>query len=51
MNLYINSPAYYTQKFGVIDEIHQMCSGLSRCMDITKYTRVFAKKPVDTIVV
>ena len=38
MNLYINSPAYYTQKHGIVDEIHQMCSLISRNIDITLYT-------------
>ncbi len=38
MNLFINSPSYYTQECGVIDEIYQMCKTISNNIDITKYT-------------
>lgn len=38
MNLFINSPAYYTQQLGVIDEVYQMCAYLSRNIDVTQYT-------------
>jgi hypothetical protein len=38
MNLFINSPSYYTQKFGVIDEIYTLSSVISKTMDISKYT-------------
>ena len=37
-NLFINSPAYYSQNYGVIDEIYQMCSDISNNIDITEYT-------------
>lgn len=37
-NFFINSPAYYTQNHGVIDEIYQMCSGISGAIDIQNYT-------------
>lgn len=38
MNLFINSPAYYTQEYGVIDEIYWFCSKISKGIDIKKYT-------------
>ena len=28
MDLNINSPSYYTKKFGVIDEIYDMCKDI-----------------------
>lgn len=44
MNLFINSPSYYTAEYGVCDEIYQMCSLLSKKIDIKKYTN-----SIDTI--
>lgn len=38
MNLFINSPSYYTQENGVIDDIYQLCTMISRKIDITLYT-------------
>ena len=38
MNLFINSPAYYTQQYGVIDDIYQLCALISHRIDITVYT-------------
>lgn len=38
MNLFINSPAYYTREHGVIDEIYKLCAKISREIDITRYT-------------
>lgn len=38
MNLFINSPSYYTQENGVIDDIYQLCRVISRNIDITLYT-------------
>ncbi len=38
MNLFINSPAYYTNRHGVCDEIYKMCSLISQNIDVTKYT-------------
>lgn len=38
MNLFINSPTYYTQKHGVDDDIYKFCSFISRNIDVTKYT-------------
>ena len=38
MNLYINSPSYYTQRYGIIDEIYEMCLAISKKIDITSYT-------------
>ena len=46
MNLFINSPVYYTQKYGIQDEIYKMCSYISSNIDITKYTT-----EVDTIAI
>ena len=38
VNLFINSPSYYTQENGVIDDIYQLCRMISRNIDITLYT-------------
>ena len=38
MNLFINSPAYFTQNHGVIDEVYQMCSKISHNIDLREYT-------------
>lgn len=38
MNLFINSPAYYTQEYGVIDDIYQLCTLISHKVDISSYT-------------
>ena len=38
MNLFINSPSYYTQEYGVIDEIYRMCAYISENIDIRLYT-------------
>ena len=46
LNLFINSPVYYTQKYGIQDEIYKMCSYISSNIDITKYTT-----EVDTIAI
>ena len=40
MNLFINSPSYYTQENGVIDDIYQLCRMISFNIDITSYTDV-----------
>ena len=40
MNLYINSPSYYTQVYGIIDEIYDLCQAISKNIDITVYTDV-----------
>lgn len=41
MNLFINSPSYYTQEYGVIDEIYRMCAYISENIDIRLYTECF----------
>lgn len=38
LNLFINSPSYYTQENGVIDDIYQLCRTISINIDITLYT-------------
>ena len=38
MNLYINSPSYYSQIHGIDDEIYIMCRLLEKNVDIKKYT-------------
>lgn len=38
MNLFINSPSYYTREYGVDSEIYAFCNHISRNIDITKYT-------------
>ena len=40
LNLFINSPSYYTQENGVIDDIYQLCRMISLNIDITSYTDV-----------
>ncbi len=40
MNLYINSPSYYTQVYGIIDEIYDLCHAISKNIDLTVYTDV-----------
>lgn len=46
LNLFINSPVYYTQKYGVEDEIYKLNYYISHNIDITKYTSV-----IDTIAI
>ena len=41
MSLNINSPAYYTSVYGVVDEIYRMCNDITRTIDISKYTNSF----------
>lgn len=38
INLFINSPSYYTQQHGVIDEVYELCTVLSKSIDIQNYT-------------
>ena len=38
MNLFINSPSHYTQEYGVVDEIYNMCLIISQNVDIKLYT-------------
>ena len=38
MNLFINSPSYYTQKHGVVDEVYTLCNTISKTIDVQKYT-------------
>ena len=38
MNLFINSPSYYTEENGVVDDIYQMCRAISLNIDVTLYT-------------
>lgn len=38
MNLFVNSPAYYTKINGVVDDIYQFCMVISRNIDIALYT-------------
>lgn len=38
MGLNINSPAYYTSVYGVIDDVYKMCNDITRNVDISKYT-------------
>lgn len=41
MSLSINSPAYYTSVYGVVDEVYQMCRDITNNIDISKYTNTF----------
>ena len=38
MNLFINSPSYYTQEYGIIDEIYQLCQRISHSINVIEYT-------------
>lgn len=38
MNLFINSPSYYTREYGVDDEVYKFYSYLSKHIDVTCYT-------------
>ena len=38
MNLFINSPSYYTEEYGVMDDIYNLCKLISDRIDITLYT-------------
>ena len=44
MNLYINSPSYYKNVYGVDDEIYWMCRDISDYVKNTEYSVI-----VDTI--
>ena len=44
MNIYINSPSYYTEEFGIIQDVYDMCNYISRNIDIKKYTSI-----IDTV--
>lgn len=41
MGLNINSPAYYTSHYGVVDEVYRMCYDITCGIDITNYTNSF----------
>ena len=41
VSLNINSPAYYTSVYGVVDEVYQMCHDITHNIDINKYTNSF----------
>lgn len=38
MNLFINSPEYFTKEYGVIDEIYDLCKMISTTIDVKRYT-------------
>lgn len=38
MNLFINSPSYYTEEYGVMGDIYNLCKLISDRIDITLYT-------------
>lgn len=38
MNLFLNSPSHYTQKFGVIEEVYMMCQYISQNINVRNYT-------------
>ena len=38
MNLSINSPAYYTYEYGIIDEIYSLCRMISKNIEVSHYT-------------
>lgn len=46
MNLFINSPAYYSQTHGIDDPIYKMCLLLKKNIDIKRYT-----SSIDTIAI
>ena len=50
LNLFINSPVYYTQQYGIQDDIYKMCSYISSNTDITKYTTVIDTMAITPII-
>ena len=50
IGLNINSPAYYTAVYGVIDEVYRMCYDITRNIDISKYTKSFEHIGVTPII-
>ena len=50
MNLFINSPAYYTQQYGVEDDIYKLYSYISKHIDITKYTSAIDTMAITPII-
>lgn len=40
MQLNINSPAYFTKQYGVIDEIYKMCREISKYVENKKYSNI-----------
>ena len=38
MSLYINSPAYWTQLYGIDDNVYKVCRLLEKNIDVKKYT-------------
>lgn len=38
MNFFINSPAYYTNRHGVVTDIYNLCDYISKNIDVTNYT-------------
>ena len=38
VSLNINSPAYYTLTYGIVDEVYQMCYDITCGIDLSKYT-------------
>lgn len=41
MSLNINSPAYYSSVYGVIEEVYRMCYDISNNIELNKYTNSF----------
>ena len=50
MNLYINSPSYYSQIHGIDDDIYKMCRLLEKNIDIKKYTSLLDTVGITPIV-
>ena len=50
MGLNINSPAYYTSVYGVIDDVYKMCNDITRNIDISKYTSSFDQIGITPII-
>ena len=40
MQLNINSPAYFTKEYGVIDEIYKMCREISKYVENKQYSNI-----------
>lgn len=50
LNLFINSPIYYTQQYGIDDDIYQLCSYISNNIDIAKYTTAIDTMAITPII-
>ena len=51
MSIYINSPGYYTQIYGIDDNVYKVCRLLERKIDVKNYTSLLDTIGVTPIIV